>query len=928
MRAQAPEKVQYQAVVRDASGNILANQNVSLQISILENSASGTLVFQETHAVTTNGFGLINLEIGSGTVVSGNMATINWGGNDHFVQIEMDETGGTNYQLMGTNQLLSVPYALHAKTVETETQDLDLTGTDLSISNGSTIDLSVLQDGVNDADADPNNEIQTLSFNQSTGELTISGGNFVTLPTNGSGGDNWGTQFVQTDGTLTGDGTGGNVLSVNGDLTDDQQLSLSGTNLTIDNGNTVDLSIVQDGVTDADADPNNELISNIDLNGTNLEVTDAGGTSTVDLSPLQDGVNDADANPLNELITGVALNGNSLEIVDAGGVYSTDLSSLQDGVTDADADPNNEIQSLSLSGNDLSISGGNTITLPSGGSGDNWGSDVVNSDVTLSGDGTSGNPLSVSGDLTDDQQLSLSGTNLTIDGGNTVNLSSLQDGVNDADADPNNEIQSLSLSGNDLSISGGNTVTLPSGSGGSVWSETGNKVYVTSDSIGIGLNNPTYPLEVMTSGLFGTGMVHSDGTIKVGTTTESLSGLGGIGTLSNSHFDLFSNSVTRAIFRSNGNFELVSDSMWYTGNGNTYVRKASTTTAVGLDLNILGQTSTNGSGQGGDLIIGGGSGSAVDGSTQIMNGSNLTLLALDGKIRIGDNSNNGYGSQIVLGVDEIEEKLTVVTGNGYGLLHTNGSQAVGSYVNGSGGWFGTKSNHNLHFFTNDGSSSMTVATNGNVGIGTTSPSNKLHVVGDGEITGDIVAGNAAFGGAGVSSNALEVSGSTYLNGAVSWQAQTKYIGVSHLDWVPIKRRPQHNFIWDYDNNIDLKNKDSIAVLEGSTLVYVYYFQKELNLPEDANVVEITAQAMPGNNAAGQYVTVGLYKVSYSTRQKQAVAFFNVTSASSGAWASNSTTLNETVDNENYYYYLEISMDGNSDAAIGGIKIEYESTVPH
>jgi hypothetical protein len=114
--AQSPEAFKYQAVARDAGGQILANQSVSFQISILQSSASGTSVYSETHAATTNTFGLVNLEIGNGVVVSGNFSNIDWGTDSYFVQIEMDESGGSNYQMLGTSQLLSVPYAMHAKT--------------------------------------------------------------------------------------------------------------------------------------------------------------------------------------------------------------------------------------------------------------------------------------------------------------------------------------------------------------------------------------------------------------------------------------------------------------------------------------------------------------------------------------------------------------------------------------------------------------------------------------------------------------------------------------------------------------------------------------------------------------------------------------------------------------------------------------------
>jgi len=94
----------------------MANEIVSFQFSILEGSAGGTPVYIEIHTVFTNDFGLANLEIGNGNVVSGVFADIEWGLHNHFLKVEMDESGGSTYQYMGTSQLLSVPYALYSAT--------------------------------------------------------------------------------------------------------------------------------------------------------------------------------------------------------------------------------------------------------------------------------------------------------------------------------------------------------------------------------------------------------------------------------------------------------------------------------------------------------------------------------------------------------------------------------------------------------------------------------------------------------------------------------------------------------------------------------------------------------------------------------------------------------------------------------------------
>ncbi|VXB93840.1 conserved exported hypothetical protein [Flavobacterium sp. 9AF] len=115
MTAQAPEKMSYQAVIRDVSDALIVSSPIGIQISILEGSSTGNPVYVETQTPTTNANGLISIEVGSGTVVSGAFNTINWGNNSYYIQTDVDPTGGTTYSLTGTSQLLSVPYALFSK---------------------------------------------------------------------------------------------------------------------------------------------------------------------------------------------------------------------------------------------------------------------------------------------------------------------------------------------------------------------------------------------------------------------------------------------------------------------------------------------------------------------------------------------------------------------------------------------------------------------------------------------------------------------------------------------------------------------------------------------------------------------------------------------------------------------------------------------
>ena len=160
VRAQVPAGFNYQAVVRNSSDELITNQEVSFRISILEGSESGTSVYSETHSAETNDFGLATLRVGDGENKTGTFTPGGWGLSSYFIKIEMDPSGGTVYNYMGTSQLLAVPYAFHAKTVEI--------------------------DNVEDADADPTNEIQELEIDGNELGLTKSA-KTITLPSSNGG---------------------------------------------------------------------------------------------------------------------------------------------------------------------------------------------------------------------------------------------------------------------------------------------------------------------------------------------------------------------------------------------------------------------------------------------------------------------------------------------------------------------------------------------------------------------------------------------------------------------------------------------------------------------------------------------------------------------------------------------------------------------
>jgi hypothetical protein len=237
--AQTPEKMSYQAVVRDASDNLATSQNIGMQISILQGSSSGTAVYVETQTPTTNANGLVSIEIGAGTIVSGDFTTIDWANGPYFIKTETDPTGGTSYTITGTSQLLSVPYALHAKTAETVTggiTETDPTFTSSQAANITAGDITNLGNlsGVNTGDQDLSTLATKTALGDSTAQVRseipdVSG--FL-------------TSYTETDPTYTssqaanitaGDITNlGNLSGVNtGDQDGSETKVTAGTNVTV-----------------------------------------------------------------------------------------------------------------------------------------------------------------------------------------------------------------------------------------------------------------------------------------------------------------------------------------------------------------------------------------------------------------------------------------------------------------------------------------------------------------------------------------------------------------------------------------------------------------------------------------------------------------------------------------------------------------------
>ena len=176
VHAQSPDKLSFQAVIRDSTGGLVVNQNVGLRMSILQGSVSGSSVYTETHSTTTNSSGLISIEIGGGTTITGAFSSIDWSNGPYYLKREVDPAGGTNYNISGTSQLMSVPYALHAKTAETVTGGITETDPIYSASEAANIDANDITNlsnlsGTNSGDQDLSTLATKTALSDSIGQV-------------------------------------------------------------------------------------------------------------------------------------------------------------------------------------------------------------------------------------------------------------------------------------------------------------------------------------------------------------------------------------------------------------------------------------------------------------------------------------------------------------------------------------------------------------------------------------------------------------------------------------------------------------------------------------------------------------------------------------------------------------------------------------
>ncbi len=197
LTAQTPTGFAYQAALRNTQGALLTNENVVVYFH-LQSDINGGVLYSEKHTVTTNNLGLVNLTVGGGETIFGDFDAINWA-TPKFLKVELDVDGqGVNF--LGTNELFAVPYAMFAANVGS-LGDIVLSPA-LAGAGTDEDPFRLAQQGATDG--------QVLKWSNAAGYW---------IPANDEGGgtnqgDNWGTQVVNTDASLQGNGTAGNPLKI------------------------------------------------------------------------------------------------------------------------------------------------------------------------------------------------------------------------------------------------------------------------------------------------------------------------------------------------------------------------------------------------------------------------------------------------------------------------------------------------------------------------------------------------------------------------------------------------------------------------------------------------------------------------------------------------------------------------------------------
>jgi hypothetical protein len=659
--SQAPQSLNYQAVARDASGNIITTA-IGVRFEILQGSASGTLVYEETNTIIPSSAGIFTTGIGSGTPVSGTFSSINWANGPYFIQVAIDPTGGTSYSTVGTSQLLSVPYALYAQTAgnaQTFTAGSGITINSGTITNSSpnqTVNIS----GPGVTGSYPDYTITPVgALTASTGISIVSGTVTNTAPdqiVTISGAVGTYPNFTVTSTPATSLTSTGTSILISGTgpgftIVPQPSLTLTGNQLSIADGNTVTLPT---GTT---------YTSGVGISlGSGTVITNSLPDQTVTIS---NGVN-----------------------ITVSGTYPNFT---------VDATP-----SLSIASGSISISGGNSVALPAatppttviagtnvsvGGTGPTY---TVNSTPTLSiGSGS----ISISGGnsvalpAATPPTTVLAGTNVTVGGaGPTFTV---------------NAVPTLSLGGNVLSISGGNSVTLP-GPPPSTSVTAGNNVIVNGSVPNFTVSSPTYSLNFsnsstgnLTNGINSSAVSLPQPTLTVSGTNSNVISAG-------------SNSITIATYTA------VPGSGLLVGGAFPNFNLSTTSTGTAAPWNTLGNTGTN---AGVNFL---GTTDAQDLVFKTANNQRMRIYNSSGNVGIGNISTS-------------QELLQVETGSNTAVSILSGTNSTLYFGNAGNHFLGAIKYDNtlstMSFWTNNTADRIFIDPSGRVAIGNNFTVSELDVNG-------------------------------------------------------------------------------------------------------------------------------------------------------------------------------------------------------
>lgn len=365
--AQTPQNMSYQAVIRNSENKLVANQSIGMQISILQGSEDGEVIYTENQVAETNTNGLVSIEIGAGESTA-KMSDTNWANGPYFIKTETDINGGTDYTIVAVSQLLSVPFAIHAQVAE-KAKSVDITGNEDAFANFD-------KDASDDFDGDYNSltnkpEFTDTKLSEAEVDAMVSNNGYVTK-------DSVLTE-TQVDAMVANNGYLTSYTEVDGDATNElQALTISNDTIYLSNGGFVKLPATFSGSYN---DLNDKPDLSIYLDDTDTKLTETEVDAMVANNGYLTSFTEVDGDATNEIQT-ISRSGLTVTLTDGGtftdsilsdaniaamGYVKTDAYSKAEAdakylTTELDGDATNEIQSISRSGLTVTLTNGGSFT--------------------------------------------------------------------------------------------------------------------------------------------------------------------------------------------------------------------------------------------------------------------------------------------------------------------------------------------------------------------------------------------------------------------------------------------------------------------------------------------------------------------------------------------------------------------------------------